>query len=177
MTQPYVGEIRMFGFSRTPVGWLACDGSLQPISKYQVLFSLIGTTYGGNGKSTFGVPDLRGRTPIHAGTGPGRSTKVLGELGGEENVALLTSQIPAHSHLFSVSTQAATAATAATGLTLAQGAPGDALYFSPPTGATQEVMTANSCGGAGGKLGHDNCAPTLTVCFCIASAGIFPSQS
>jgi microcystin-dependent protein len=177
MSQPYVGEIRMFGFNRTPVGWFACDGSLQPISGYEALYNLIGTTYGGNGTNNFGLPDLRGRIPIHQGTGQGLSPKVLGQPGGVEQVTLLTSQIPQHSHLFTVSTQGATAASPGNTVTLAQGASGDGLYYSPPTGGTSEAMTANSCTKIGSSLPHDNLAPTLTVSICIAWAGIYPSQS
>lgn len=177
MSQPYVGEIRMFSFPRPPVGWFACDGSLKPINQYKVLFSLLGTTYGGDGTTNFGLPDLRGRIPIHKGTGQGRSPRILGESSGEQQVNLLTGQIPPHSHLFTVSTQGATAATPGATLTLAQGAAGDGLYYSPPTGGTPEAMTPNSCQTAGSNGGHDNCAPTLTVSFCIASDGIFPSQT
>ena len=96
MTTPYVGEIRMFGFQRVPVGWQACDGSLLSISDFSALYTLIGTTYGGDGTTNFGVPDLRGRIPIHEGTGPRRTPRVRGERGGEEQVTLLVNQIPSH---------------------------------------------------------------------------------
>lgn len=176
MSEAYVGEIRMFGFPRVPVGWLPCDGSLQPIDQYTVLFTLIGTSYGGNGITNFGLPDLRGRIPIHEGAGPGRSVRVLGQISGEEQVVLLLNQIPPHTHLVNVSTQPATTASPGPTVTLAQGASGDELYYSPPTGGVPEPMTQNSCQMSGGGFGHDNCAPTLTVNVCIAYAGIFPSQ-
>ena len=98
MTTPYVGEIRLFGFSRVPTGWFACDGSLQSIAEYQTLYTLLGTTYGGDGISTFAVPDLRGAVPVHQGTGPGLSPRPLGLFGGTESVTLSTDQIPAHQH-------------------------------------------------------------------------------
>ena len=102
MSTPYIGEIRMFGFGArgAPLGWQACDGSLLPISEYDALFALIGTTYGGDGQVTFGIPNLRGRLPVHQGTGPGLSTYVIGQSAGTETVTLLQSQMPAgHHHL------------------------------------------------------------------------------
>jgi microcystin-dependent protein len=176
MTTPYVGEIRMFGFQRVPVGWQACDGSLLSISQFSALYTLLGTTYGGDGATNFGVPDLRGRIPIHEGAGPRRTPRVMGERGGEEQVALLVNQIPSHTHLVTVATAPATAASPGSSVILAQGAADDQLYFTPPTGGTQELMALNSGRLAGGGLGHDNCAPTLTVSICIAFDGIFPSQ-
>ncbi len=94
MSTPYVGEIRMFGFSRTPSGWQTCDGSLLPISQYEVLYTLLGTTYGGDGVTTFAVPDLRGRIPIHQGRGNGLTPKILGQLAGTEQITLILNQIP-----------------------------------------------------------------------------------
>jgi microcystin-dependent protein len=176
MTTPYVGEIRMFGFQRVPVGWQACDGSLLSISQFSALYTLIGTTYGGDGATNFGVPDLRGRIPIHEGAGPGRTPRVMGERGGEEQVTLTVNQIPSHTHLVTVATAPATAASPGSSVILAQGAADDQLYFTLPTGV-QEPLAQNSGQLAGGGLGHDNCAPTLTVSICIAFDGIFPSQS
>ena len=105
MSTPYIGEIRMFGFGTrgAPNGWQGCDGSLLPISEYDALFALIGTTYGGDGQVTFGVPDLRGRLPIHQGTGPGLSTYVIGQKAGTETVTVLPTQMPAHTHPILVS--------------------------------------------------------------------------
>jgi microcystin-dependent protein len=177
MSTPYVGEIRMFGFQRIPVGWQACDGSLLPIDQFSTLYTVIGTAYGGDGTTSFGVPDLRGRIPIHEGTGPGRTTRVLGERSGAEQVTLTVNQIPPHNHLVTVATAPATAASPGSSVILAQGAADDQLYFTPPTGGVQEPMAQNSGQLAGGGLGHNNCAPTLTVSFCIAFDGIFPSQS
>jgi microcystin-dependent protein len=176
MSTCYVGEIRMFGFSRVPNGWQACDGSILPINQYDVLYTLLGTTYGGNGTTNFAVPDLRGRVPIHQGNGQGLTPRVLGQVAGTEQVTLLGTQIPPHTHLLTVSTQPANANTPGNTVTLATGATGDALYFTPPTGGAPEVMSLLSCQNTGNSLGHDNCAPTLTVSFCIAWAGIYPSQ-
>lgn len=177
MSTPYIGEIRMFGFGSrgAPNGWQACDGTLLPISEYEVLYTLLGTTYGGDGQSTFGVPDLRGRLPIHQGTGPGLSNYVIGQRAGTETVTVLPTQMPAHTHTLVVTTGAASALTP--GNTLLPGAvSGDSFYASDITGATALPMSAQSTGAAGGSQPHENCMPTLTVQYCIAWAGIFPSQ-
>ena len=176
MTTPFVGEIRMFGFPRTPTGWQACDGSLLSIGDFSTLFTLIGTTYGGNGQTNFAVPDLRGQIPIHQGAGQGRTPRVLGQKGGEEQVVLTLNQIPSHTHLVVANTQAASTATPGSSVILGPGATGDELYFSPPTGGAAEPMATNSGQPVGGSEPHDNCAPTLTVSFCIAWEGVFPSQ-
>ncbi|KRA45204.1 tail fiber protein [Pseudoxanthomonas sp. Root630] len=176
MSQPYVGEIRMFGFSRVPNGWFACDGGLRSIAEYEVLFTLIGTTYGGDGQSTFGVPDLRGRLPIHQGQGPGLSSYVIGQMSGSEQVTLTTNQMPAHTHTLVATTAAATALSP--GPTLLPGAvSGDTFYATDITGATPVAMSAQSVSSSGGSQPHENCMPTLTVQYCIAWAGIFPSQA
>lgn len=176
MTTPYVGEIRMLGFGRVPTGWQACDGSLLPISQYDVLFALIGTTYGGDGQSTFAVPDLRGRVPIHQGAGPGLSNYVIGQKSGTETVTLLPTQMAAHTHTLSVSTGAA--ATVTPGSSVLPGAvSGDTFYVTDTTGATPLTMSAQSTSVAGASQPHENCMPTLTVQYCIATEGIFPSQA
>ena len=108
MTTPYVGEIRLFSFPRIPSGWFACDGSLKPISEYEVLFVLLGTTYGGDGVTTFAVPDLRGQVPLHMGTGPGLTNRPIGQRSGSESVTLLPTQLPLHTHPFSVNSTLAT---------------------------------------------------------------------
>jgi microcystin-dependent protein len=177
MTTPYVGEIRLFGFPRIPTGWFACDGSLQSIANYQVLFTLLGTTYGGDGVTTFGLPDLRGQVPLHWGTGRGLTPRVLGQVGGAENVTLLSSQMPAHNHNFMASTSAATATVP--GTTVLPGTlPSDHLYLQNITGTpTADVMGATMINQSGGNLPHNNLMPTLTLSFCIAWEGVFPSQS
>jgi microcystin-dependent protein len=178
MSTPYIGEIRMFGFGTrgAPNGWQGCDGSLLPISEYDALFALIGTTYGGDGQVTFGVPDLRGRLPIHQGTGPGLSTYVIGQKAGTESVTVLPTQMPAHTHPLVTTAAVSTALTPGTGL-LPGAVSGDSFYVSDVSGATQVPMSAQSTSLAGGSQPHDNTMPTLTVQYCIATQGIFPSQS
>lgn len=177
MSTPYIGEIRMFGFGRTPNGWQACDGSLLPIAQYDALFFLLGTTYGGDGQSTFGVPDLRGRLPIHQGQGPGLSQYVIGQRAGTEMVTVLPTQMPAHTHTAFATSAAATSLTP--GNTLLPGAvSGDTFYATDLTGAIAVAMSAQSTSLAGGSSqSHQNCMPTLTVQYCIAIEGIFPSQA
>lgn len=176
MTTPYVGEIRLFGFGRVPIGWFACDGSSQSIAEYEVLFQLIGTTYGGDGVTTFNVPDLRGRVPLHNGTGSGLKTRVLGELAGNEAVTLQTSQIPAHSHPFTATTLQATDVTPAVGNQLGA-VTDDTMYVTSLIGANSGTTSVNSTSPTGDSHPHDNLMPTLTVQYCIAWAGVFPSQS
>ena len=178
MSTPYIGEIRMFGFGTrgAPNGWQACDGSLLPIAEYDALFALIGTTYGGDGQVTFGVPDLRGRLPIHQGQGPGLSNYVIGQRAGTETVTVLPTQMPAHTHTAVATSAAATSLTPGTTL-LPAAVSGDTFYATDLTGATAIAMSAESTSLAGGSQPHENCMPTLTVQYCIATEGIFPSQA
>lgn len=176
MSTPYLGEIRLFGFSRMPIGWQTCDGSLLSIAEYDALFALLGTTYGGDGITTFAVPDLRGRVPIHQGQGPGLSPYVIGQKAGTENVTLVGTQMPAHTHTMLATTNAATSRTP--GTTLLPGAiSGDTLYASDVAGATPIGMAPASTSIVGGTQPHDNTMPTLTVQYCISLFGIFPTQS
>ena len=178
MSTPYIGEIRMFGFGTrgAPNGWQACDGSLLAISEYDTLYVVIGTTYGGDGQNTFAVPDLRGRLPVHQGTGPGLSSYVMGQRAGTETVTVLPTQMPTHTH-----TLAATSAAASTGTpgtTVLPGAvSGQTAYLTDITGATAFSMSAAATSLAGGSQPHENCMPTMTVQYCIATQGIFPSQN
>lgn len=176
MSTPYVGEIRLFGFSRVPTGWLPCDNSLQPISEYETLFQLIGTTYGGDGLSTFATPNLSGRVPIHQGTGPGLSTYVIGEAAGSENITLISTQLPAHSHPYLVTNGLANSKTV--GSLVELGAiTGDTMYVTDITGATA-IKTSPAATQPSGSTGmHENTMPTLTAQYCIAYAGIYPTQS
>lgn len=178
MSTPYIGEIRMFGFGTrgAPNGWQACDGSLLPISEYDALFALIGTTYGGDGQTTFAVPDLRGRVPIHQGTGPGLSTYVIGQRAGTETVTVLQTQMPAHTHTLVATSGAATALTPGTSV-LPGAVSGDNFYVNTITGNNAAAMSPQMVGMAGGSQPHENCMPTLTVQYCIATQGIFPSQA
>jgi len=171
VSDPYVGEIRMFGGNFAPNGWAFCAGQLLPISEYETLFNLIGTTYGGDGQTTFALPDLRGRVPIHQGTGTGLSTRVIGELGSTESVTLTAQQIPAHSHA-ALGTTANATATSPTGATW--GAWPDNQYADP--GATV-AMAPSAIAPTGGSQPHDNLAPALTISFIISFFGIFPSPS
>lgn len=176
MSTPYIGEIRMFGFGRTPTNWQACDGSLLAISEYDALFALIGTTYGGDGQTTFAVPDLRGRVPIHQGQGPGLSNYVIGQRAGTETVTVLPTQMPAHTHTLVTTTGASTSLSPSSSL-LPGSVSGDTFYVSDTTGASALAMSAQSTSIAGGSQPHENCMPTLTVQYCIATFGIFPSQA
>jgi microcystin-dependent protein len=178
MSTPFIGEIRMFSFGTrgAPNGWQACDGSLLPISEYDALFALVGTTYGGDGQTTFAVPDLRGRVPVHQGTGPGLSNYVIGQRAGTETVTVLPTQMPAHTH-----TAVATTAAASTGTPGNAVIPGavsnQTMYVTDTTGGTPFSLSALSTSIAGGSQPHENCMPTLTVQFCIATQGIFPTQA
>ena len=176
MSTPYIGEIRMFGFGRTPNGWQACDGSLLAISQYDALFALIGTTYGGDGQTTFAVPDLRGRLPIHQGQGPGLSNYVIGQRAGTETVTVLPTQMPAHTHTLVATNSLATSLTPSN-TQLPAAVSNETFYVSDITGATVQVMSAQSTSIAGGSQPHENCMPTLTVQYCIATFGIFPSPA
>jgi microcystin-dependent protein len=169
MAQPYVGEIRMFAGNFAPAGWNFCDGSLLPISENETLFNLIGTTYGGDGQSTFAVPDLRGRVPLHFGNGI-----VLAETGGAEEITLTVSQIPAHSHPLLASGDPATAA-GPQNLVLARSIQaGTDLYLEDTPSVS---MAANAIGAVGGSQPHNNFQPYLCVSFIISLFGIFPSPS
>lgn len=171
MADPFVAEIRIFPFNFAPRGWAWCDGQLLPLSQNTALFSLLGTTYGGDGKSTFALPDLQGSAPMHPGQGPGLSLHDLGETGGSETVTLLESEIPSHSHSLSASAADGISQTAqnnqlATGINISQYAAAAALTSLSP----------NSLAPAGGDLPHNNLMPYLTFYFCIALQGVFPPR-
>jgi microcystin-dependent protein len=171
MADPFVAEIRIFPFNFAPKGWAWCDGQLLPLSQNTALFSLLGTTYGGNGKSNFALPDLQGRAPMHPGQGPGLSLHDLGETGGSETVTLLESEIPAHSHAMSVSSQLATE-NLPTGQKFAMG-DGINLYG---TANNFVSMNGSALAPAGGDQPHNNLQPFLTFYFCIALQGVFPPR-
>lgn len=175
MTQPFVGEIRLFPYNFAPDGWFDCDGGIYAISQYETLFDLIGTTYGGDGVNTFAVPDLRGRVPIHQGAGPGLSTYVLGQMAGTETVTLVPNQIPAHSHTLYAVDAAGSSGTPDATLQLGS-VSGDVLYTNDIGGLANVDMAATAVGPAGGSQPHDNTMPTLTARFCIAWAGVYPTQ-
>lgn len=171
MSNPFIGEIRLFGGNFAPQGWAFCNGQLQAINDNTALFSLIGTTYGGDGQSTFALPDLRGRVPIHQGQGAGLSSRTLGETGGSESVTLTLAQMPVHSHSLNASTAAASAA-AGPGGVLAT--PTTQIYG---TGTPTTPMDAAEVTPVGANQPHQNMAPYQAVNFIIALFGIFPSQN
>ncbi len=171
MAQPYIGEIRLFGGNFAPVGWNFCDGSILSISQYSALFQLIGTTYGGNGQTTFAVPDLRGRVPVHTGQGAGLQNYVLGQVGGSETVTLNASQVAVHAHgaLGSVGAPSATPQNATWG----NSGINIHIFGSPANNA----MNPASVAATGGNQPHDNLTPFQVVSFIISLLGVFPSQS
>lgn len=175
MSNPYLGEIRAFGFNFTPQGWLRCDGSLQSIAQNDALFALLGTAYGGDGQNTFGLPDLRGRLPLHQGQGSGLSNYIIGQVGGVETVTVTSQQMPIHSHALSATTTAA-ASTAPGSTMVPAGNIVETMYATDLTGATASIMSAQSTSTTTGSQPHDNTMPTLTVTYCIAAVGIFPQQ-
>lgn len=173
MSNPYIGEIRLVGFSFAPVNWAFCDGSLLPISQYDALYNLLGTTYGGDGQSTFALPDLRGRAPIHAGQGPGLSNYTQSQILGTESVTLTTNQMPSHNH--------AANAQSGTGTTnrpqnayWATSGQSDALYKAIP--GTPDTMNPQALPAAGGNQPHENRQPLLATNYIIALYGIYPPQ-
>ncbi len=172
MPEPYVGEIRMFGGNFAPAGWALCDGQIISIAENDVLFTLIGTTYGGDGEETFALPNLQSRIPIHAGQGGGISQNyVLGEMGGVESVTLTTQQIPAHTHPAMGTTNAATTRDPV-GAAPGQSVPQAYTNRMTPVTASPQAITP-----AGGSQPHENIQPYLCINFIIALYGIFPQQS
>jgi microcystin-dependent protein len=171
---PFVAEIRIFPFNFAPKGWAWCDGQLMPLSQNTALFSLLGTTYGGDGKSNFALPNLQGNAPMHPGQGPGLSLHDLGESGGSETVTLLESEIPAHSHALTAQTTTATKSTPA-GNSIAR-LSGVTPYL-PPAGAALVSMAAEAVMTAGGNMPHNNMQPYLTFYFCIALQGVYPPRT
>jgi microcystin-dependent protein len=172
MADPFVAEIRIFPFNFPPTAWAFCNGQLMPISQNTALFSLLGTTYGGDGKSTFALPDLQGNAPMHPGQGPGLSLHDLGETGGSQTVSLLEAEVPAHSHTYQVSTQLGLENSPAA-QNLAQG-DGINLFATP---GSLSMMSDSSLAPSGGDQPHNNMMPYLTLNFCIALQGVFPPRT
>lgn len=172
MSSPFVGEIRAVGFNFAPTGWATCDGQLLPISQNTALFSLLGTFYGGDGTSTFALPDLQGSTPVGTGQGAVTHDHVLGEWGGSQQVTLLQSEMPHHSHELKASADAADLQAPGPDRALARSSPGQA-YSSDPANA---IMHPQELGLAGSGLPHNNMAPALVVTFVIAMQGVFPQR-
>ncbi|HMM34437.1 MAG TPA: tail fiber protein [Thermoanaerobaculia bacterium] len=170
---PFVAEIRIFPFNFSPKGWAFCDGQILPLSQNTALFSLLGTTYGGDGKSNFALPNMQGNAPMHPGQGPGLSLHDLGETGGSDTVSLLESEIPAHAHtlradVLDIADTNVVSPTASFALSS-----GGALYQS----AANVSLSGNALAPAGGDQPHNNMQPYLTLNFCIALQGVYPPRT
>ncbi|MCO6457619.1 MAG: phage tail protein [Pirellulaceae bacterium] len=170
MSDPYVGEIRLFAGNYAPRGWAFCDGQLLAIASNDALFSLLGTTYGGDGRTTFALPDLRGRVPLHQGAGPGRSPRTLGAKGGQESVALNAAQMPAHSHPLLGTADADN--TSPQDRTLAEA--GEDIYA---RGDANTPLSPQAILNTGGSQPHANMQPFLGIYYIIALEGVYPSRS
>lgn len=166
MSTPYIGEIRLFGGNFAPVGWLLCQGQVLPISQYDVLFNLIGTTYGGDGEETFALPDLSSRIPVHVGAG-----YALGQQGGVEQVTLTTNQLPVHNHFAQGSASAGTAASPAGAVWAGS------TYNAYSDQSPDAAMAPNALAASGGSQPHENMPPFLAVNFIIATEGVFPTPA
>jgi microcystin-dependent protein len=180
MADPFVAEIRIFPFTFAPKGWAFCDGQILPISQNTALFALIGTTYGGDGKSTFALPDLRGSTPLHPGQGPGLSQRFLGEIGGSQTITLLQSELPAHIHgLNAVNANATVANPGDAALARGRystGTQAGAVTFYQNQAAANASLGPQAVAVAGGSLPHNNMMPYLALNYCIALQGVFPPR-
>jgi microcystin-dependent protein len=171
MSEPFVAEIRIFGFNFAPVGWAQCNGQLLPISQATAVFSLLGTYYGGDGRSTFGLPNLQGSAPMHWGNGPGLTPRSIGETGGESTVALTSTQMPQHTHTVNCNT-ADGDDYGPPGNVWAPDAAGNNLYAASSNGQ----MAAAAIAAQGGGQAHNNLQPYQVLNFCIALQGVFPSR-
>jgi microcystin-dependent protein len=171
---PFVAEIRIFPFNFAPKGWASCDGQLLPISQNTALFSLLGTNYGGDGKSNFALPNMQGNAPMHPGQGPGLSLHDLGETGGSETVTLLESETPSHSHTLGAQNVPLGGVASPAGNVLSRPASGNLYGTVSPTIV---AMAAEGIAPAGGDQPHNNMQPYLTLNFCIALRGVFPPRT
>jgi len=186
MSEPFLAEIRPFAFNFPPRGWAHCDGQILPINQNQSLFSLLGTTYGGDGRTNFGLPDLRGRVPLHEGQGPGLSNRRLGERGGAETVNLTAAEMPSHTHAdgadpnnLEATVQANSEAATSSDPTVAGTnlAAANAYNSDPPSVDMSAASHQLSLTDTGGSQGHNNMPPVTTLNFCIAMQGVFPSRN
>ena len=171
MSEPFVGEIRMFAGNFAPRGWAFCDGQLLAVSQNDALFSLLGTIYGGDGRTTFGLPEMRGRIPVHPGSGPGLTPRRLGEKAGTEKETLTVNQLPSHRHAMQASTDAADNASPQ-GRVNAQSAVVDQYIQDDP----DQALASAAVSSVGGSRSHTNLMPTLCINFIIALVGIYPSR-
>lgn len=176
MSEPFIGEIKIFGFNFPPRGWAQCNGQLLPINQNSALFSLLGTIYGGDGETSFGLPELRGRFPMHYGSGPGLTTRPIGQKDGSQTETLTANQIPAHTHTGTVkaSTSVGNSASPATAIPSVSN-DGESNYTTAGSDTTMATgsLTVDS---TGGDQAHNNLPPYLALNFCIALIGVFPSQ-
>jgi microcystin-dependent protein len=175
MADPFVAEIRIFPFDFAPMGWAWCDGQLLPLSQNTALFSLLGTTYGGNGKSNFALPDLQGRAPMHPGQGPGLSLHDLGETGGSETVTLLESEIPFHPHFLMAANPQDPGNLQVGGPTRVLAASGNGMAYNSPNPPVK--LAEATIAPSGNDQPHNNMQPYLTFYFCIALQGVFPPRT
>lgn len=173
MSDPFLAEIRIFPFNFAPKGWAFCDGQLLPLSQNTALFSLLGVTYGGDGKSTFALPNFQGQTPMQQGQGPGLTPRDLGETGGEPSITLLQTEMPAHNH--GVLAAAGSNSGDPTNNAWASGQKGFGAVYAP-SGPNNVQMSLQATSPTGGSLPHNNLMPYLTLNFCIALQGIFPAR-
>jgi microcystin-dependent protein len=173
MADPFVAEIRIFPFNFAPKGWAFCNGQLLPLSQNTALFSLLGTVYGGDGKSTFALPDLEGSAAMHPGQGQGLSLRDLGQIGGAESVTLLVSEMPLHNHNIMVSPEVGDVQIPTADVVYARSSNGNA-YTNSNSGL--QLMAPQMLAPAGGSLPHNNMQPYLTLNFCIALQGVFPPR-
>lgn len=172
----YIGEIRLFGGSYAPQGWALCNGQQLPIAGNDALYSLLGTTYGGNGTTTFGLPDFQGRLPIGQGTGTGLTARALGQKGGTETVTLDQTMIPSHNHTLNVSTAAGTTSTPGSNMVLATSASGSGFYDNNDQTPSVKIFSPHACSTEGGNSPHDNIMPSTCVSFIIATQGLYPNK-
>ena len=176
MADPFVAEIRIFPFNFAPRGWAFCNGQLLPLSQNTALFSLLGTTYGGDGKSNFALPNMQGNAPMHPGQGPGLSLHDLGETGGSTTVTLLESEIPSHAHSMLAANLPSDQAAPTSARAMARSV-NAAAYVAGSTNPAQVQMNPNMLAPAGGDQPHNNMMPYLTLNFCIALQGVFPPRT
>jgi len=181
MASPWIGEIRCFGFNFAPQGWAFCNGQLMAISQNDALFAILGTTYGGDGSTTFGLPNLQGQIPMHWGNGPGGFNTVLGQVQGQSSVTLTTNQIPAHAHTITAMELAAggiveRTASPSSNSFLSESEPPNGVYLKIPS-ALDAPFSSKAISLQGGSQPHDNMQPYLVLNFCIALEGIFPARN
>jgi microcystin-dependent protein len=176
MADPFVAEIRIFGFNFAPTGWAQCNGQILPISQNTALFSLLGTTYGGNGQSTFALPDMQGNACLHPGQGPGLSLYDLGQQGGSETITLLDSEMPIHNHTLLANPNPGDNLIPSPTTSLASST-GGSLYVTAASNPPLTQMAFQALTPAGGSLPHNNMQPYLVLNYCIALQGVFPPRT